>query len=297
MPTPQIKSFAEKTGKSVSEIEDKFKKAKAIAAGDGEKENWAYIVGIVKKMLGLNENILIEEKDSYKPPGNVAAAAKKALKYKEEHPNDTKDSGTRVGWTRANQLANREEISLNTVKRMYSFFSRHEGNEKINSKYKNEPWKDNGYLMHLAWGGDAGKKWATKIVKDLKEFNIPRFKTFLNEMSAGSYFYNTKTSTIGKQTTFEFFVNEKDNNRIYITINDKKGERTYPWILLAQHQNWIEWIYRMFAKKKLLNISANDNETDKTKKVAHVIRNYFFKNKDPYDIIIRNKLIISHNEN
>jgi hypothetical protein len=61
MPTPVIKSFAEKTGKSVAEIDKLWNKAKVIAAEEGEGENYAYITGIVKKMLGLNETISFKE--------------------------------------------------------------------------------------------------------------------------------------------------------------------------------------------------------------------------------------------
>ncbi|MFW6247359.1 MAG: hypothetical protein ACOC22_04290 [bacterium] len=116
------------------------------------------------------KQFLEEETEAiYTPPADVSNAAKKALKYKEDYPDDVDDSGTRVGWTRANQLANRDKISLDIIKRMHSFFSRHKGNEKIDSKYKDTPWKDNGYLMHLAWGGDAGKKWAKEILDKVEK--------------------------------------------------------------------------------------------------------------------------------
>jgi hypothetical protein len=55
MPANTVKSFADKTGKSVAEVEKLWDKAKAVAADAGEAENFAYITGILKKMLGLNE--------------------------------------------------------------------------------------------------------------------------------------------------------------------------------------------------------------------------------------------------
>jgi hypothetical protein len=55
MPTPVIKSFAEKTGKSVAVVDKLWNKAKEVASEAGEAENYAYITGILKKMLGLNE--------------------------------------------------------------------------------------------------------------------------------------------------------------------------------------------------------------------------------------------------
>ncbi len=55
MPANTVKSFAEKTGKSVAEVEKLWDKAKELAKEAGEAENFAYITGILKKMLNLNE--------------------------------------------------------------------------------------------------------------------------------------------------------------------------------------------------------------------------------------------------
>ena len=56
MPANIVKSFSQKTGKSVQEVEKLWDKAKAIAADEGESENYAYITAILKKMLKLNES-------------------------------------------------------------------------------------------------------------------------------------------------------------------------------------------------------------------------------------------------
>ena len=61
MPNAVINSFAEKTGKSVAEVDKLWNKAKEIAKEAGESENYAYITGIVKKMLGLNETVGFKE--------------------------------------------------------------------------------------------------------------------------------------------------------------------------------------------------------------------------------------------
>jgi len=67
-----------------------------------------------------------------------------------------------VGWTRAGQLARGETLSLSTVKRMYSFFSRHEVDKK-GKDFNNAENPSNGKIMWLAWGGDAGFSWSRKI--------------------------------------------------------------------------------------------------------------------------------------
>lgn len=108
---------------------------------------------------------LLEEKETFVPTAAVAKEAQQALDWRDEHEDEV-DAGTRTGWIRANQLAKREEISFETVKRMKSFFARHKGNEKISNEHKDEPWKDNGHVAWKMWGGDSGKKWAEKIVKE-----------------------------------------------------------------------------------------------------------------------------------
>ena len=91
----------------------------------------------------------------------MGAAARKAIKFKED--GKANGAGTNVGWTRAHQLASGEALSLDTVKRMFSFFSRHEVDKK-GKDWGNQANPSNGYIMWLAWGGDAGFSWSRAIV-------------------------------------------------------------------------------------------------------------------------------------
>ena len=108
-------------------------------------------------------------KEGYKPTSGMAAAARRAIKWKEN--GKATGAGTAVGWTRAGQLARGETLSLSTVKRMYSFFSRHEVDKKGKDFY-NTSNPSNGRIMWDAWGGDAGFSWSRKIVN--KEKNIKK---------------------------------------------------------------------------------------------------------------------------
>lgn len=100
-------------------------------------------------------------KEGYKPTSGMQSAARRAIKLKEQ--GKAKGAGTAVGWTRAGQLARGETLSLSTVKRMYSFFSRHEVDKK-GKDFNNAENPSNGKIMWLAWGGDAGFSWSRKIV-------------------------------------------------------------------------------------------------------------------------------------
>ena len=111
-----------------------------------------------KKYAGIN----------FKPPTSAGSTAKKALeKRKEQSPSNR--GGTSVGVARAGQLSRRSTLSPETVKRMYSFFSRHEVDKKatgFNSGEEGYPSK--GRQAWDLWGGDSGFSWAKKVVKQMK---------------------------------------------------------------------------------------------------------------------------------
>ena len=106
----------------------------------------------------LLENYEFESYTDY--PESATNAAKRALKWKEEHPDN--DCGTRVGWARANQLANKRPISEETIARMASF-ARHLQHEDI-------PYSEGcGGLMVDAWGGRAGIEWASNKLDKIRD--------------------------------------------------------------------------------------------------------------------------------
>ena len=108
----------------------------------------------------------VSKAEGYSPPAGARSAARKAIKFKED--GKANGAGTAVGWTRAGQLARGETISLSTVKRMYSYFSRHEVDKK-GKDWGNQANPSNGYIMWLAWGGDAGFSWSRSIVNREKD--------------------------------------------------------------------------------------------------------------------------------
>jgi len=114
--------------------------------------------------------------EGYKPTSGMQSAARRAIKLKEQ--GKAKGAGTAVGWTRAGQLARGETLSLSTVKRMYSFFSRHEVDKK-GKDWDNAENPSNGKIMWLAWGGDAGFSWSRKIVE--REKNKSMKKALMTE--------------------------------------------------------------------------------------------------------------------
>lgn len=98
-------------------------------------------------------------------PKAASENAARALKHREDNGSDC---GTPVGWTRANQLANRETISDETLVRTYSFLSRaktYDQGDFIDSEGK----EICGSVMFAAWGGDEMLRWAKRTIEQMEE--------------------------------------------------------------------------------------------------------------------------------
>ena len=96
-------------------------------------------------------------------PEGVKNAAKKAVDWAEK--NGWGSCGTAVGKTRASQLAKGENISVDTLKRMYSYLSRHKADLTSSKSYD----EGCGKLMYDAWGGEAALTWAERKLKSLEK--------------------------------------------------------------------------------------------------------------------------------
>jgi hypothetical protein len=109
------------------------------------------------------EKSFLAFQDSYSDyPDAVKNNAQNALDWAEE--NGWGSCGTPVGKQRANQLAKGEPISVETLKRMYSFLSRHQENAKASKGYGDGC----GQLMYDAWGGASALSWAESKLKQIE---------------------------------------------------------------------------------------------------------------------------------
>jgi len=128
-----------------------------------EDRDTAYTTKINNKIMKYDEilekleeiSIKLETYNDY--PQSATNNAKKAIKWKKENGSDC---GTKVGWTRANQLANRKNISRDTIARMASF--------KRHQQHKDVPYSEGcGGIMWDAWGGTSGVEWAINKLKQI----------------------------------------------------------------------------------------------------------------------------------
>ena len=117
----------------------------------------------VEVLLSQIKSLILEqnrvEMESYNDyPESASNSAKKALEWADK--NGWGDCLESTGKARANQLANRENITRDTIARMASF--------KRHQQYKDVPYSEGcGGLAWDAWGGTSGVEWAINKLKEI----------------------------------------------------------------------------------------------------------------------------------
>jgi len=101
----------------------------------------------------------------FKPPQSVRNEAQRGLDWRSEHGR----GGTAVGIARARDLSNGVEISPDTIRRMVSYFARHEVDKQGKGWSPGEDgYPSNGRIAWALWGGDPGRAWANKTNNRMK---------------------------------------------------------------------------------------------------------------------------------
>lgn len=96
----------------------------------------------------------------FKVTDEISENACRAIRENEKRGNP---AGTQVGKIRAQQLCKKEDISLETVKRMFSYLSRAK-------TYNSGNWDDNGTISYNLWGGEPALGWSERIIKQEEDF-------------------------------------------------------------------------------------------------------------------------------
>jgi len=110
-------------------------------------------------------------KMSNTPPDAARKAAKRALEMRQELP-ESRRGGTEVGIARARDLASGKDMPDETVKRMHSFFSRHEVDKQAEGFSPGEEgYPSKGKQAWDLWGGDTAQAWAKSKVKQMLDKN------------------------------------------------------------------------------------------------------------------------------
>lgn len=121
----------------------------------------SYIKNTIKKDKRYKDGKRVDMESYSDYPDGVKNNAKRALEWADK--NGWGSCGTPVGKQRANQLSKGEPISVDTIKRMYSFLSRHERDLQSSTGYGDGC----GKLMYDAWGGKAALGWSRNKLRQL----------------------------------------------------------------------------------------------------------------------------------
>lgn len=106
----------------------------------------------------------VAKADGMTPTAEMARVAKQALAWRDEFNR----GGTAVGVARARDISNRKALSASTVRRMRSFFARHEVDKQAEGFSKGEAgFPSAGRIAWDLWGGDPGKAWANRMSEQM----------------------------------------------------------------------------------------------------------------------------------
>lgn len=100
----------------------------------------------------------------FTPPQGVREEAARGLAWRREYGR----GGTAVGVARARDLSNGTEISPQTARRMKAYFDRHEIDKQGEGwSPSQDGYPSAGRIAWALWGGDPGRSWAEKLVRQM----------------------------------------------------------------------------------------------------------------------------------
>ena len=108
----------------------------------------------------------------FAPPEEARTEAQRGLEWRREYGR----GGTEIGVARARDIANGKNLSPETVRRMNSYFARHEVDKKGEGFNPDESgYPSAGRIAWALWGGDAGMAWTAKV---MRQMNAQQTKMF-----------------------------------------------------------------------------------------------------------------------
>ena len=172
------------------------------------------ILDIMNLDSELDEIVKAERDIDTVPTDGMVTEAKKGLEWRKEHGR----GGTMVGVARANQIVRKDRLSPSTVRRMKSFFARHEVDKRAEGFRPGESgYPSAGRIAWALWGGDAGQTWSNKKVDQLdRERN--KFLEEASELTDENFEEKQLTAAVREGLKKKV----KDHNEKY---GDKKGKR------------------------------------------------------------------------
>jgi ATP-dependent protease ClpP protease subunit len=220
-------------------------------------------------------------------PQAAVDICKDVLKFRDDNPD--MDCGTLVGWNRANQIAKRENLSTETIKRTYSFLARAKTYDTGSYTDKDGKYVC-GSIMYAAWGGNPMLNWAKSKVKEMDEKNVINIKGGIGD------FYNDAEY-------FDYQLNQLDCEKDLEVNIDSLGGSFFDAISmyhsLKKYKGHTTAIYSGLCASAATIVAAGCNEiamTDASAILIHKVMNYvdiegYLNGDDLQDVITQLKKV------
>jgi len=198
------------------------------------------------------------------PTKEIQEIGKRVVNWTEE--NGWGDCGTAVGKTRASQLANGENLSLETITRMYSYLSRH----KVDLESSTEYGDGCGKLMFDSWGGEPALEWSKRIIERAankeQNFSVDNYKgeitavvfepdTYIYRFSEGKSYYVFMSKETIKKALMKVS-RLKEMGKLTNFINLEHSDYTFNAEDVYTYENWLvcdnpkeDKSYQIFGKE------------------------------------------------
>lgn len=108
---------------------------------------------------------------SFKIPSSVKSAAQQGLELRSKFGR----GGTSVGLATARYLVKNDTATPEKVRHIAKYFPRHVAIANLDDK------ESNGWIAYQLWGGDAGRRWSTSLVKKMNELDDKKMSYFADE--------------------------------------------------------------------------------------------------------------------
>ena len=206
-----------------------------------------------------------------RPNDGMKSEAQKGLDWREEFGR----GGTRVGAVRARQIVAGENLSDDTVKRMYSFFSRHEVDKQAEGfSAGEEGYPSNGRIAWALWGGDAGFSWSKRLVEQMKKEDERQTSFDSQESEKHPLLTNEEEKSMNKEDRHILNVSETDDKVIVEFAKHEDVEHEGEEVEMTdevsmEHQDEERKVIDMPMKYRTIDLSKH-SYLDEEKRIVRV---------------------------
>ena len=154
------------------------------------------------------------------PTDAMAKEAQRGLDWRKEFGR----GGTEVGVARARQLVNQQEVSAETVRRMHSYFSRHEVDKEGEGFSPGEDgYPSAGRIAWALWGGDVGQSWARNKDRQLDKIDEDE-RSEVNLTNSENYDTFAKDKERGAEVENRHVVDVQETDETVTVVFEKHNE-------------------------------------------------------------------------